>query len=312
MQAPLARAVLAANRHRPLSRLRRKTVRTLFHLVHQRLGLPARASLRLANGARFEVDCANTAFLDYARRSGEAGGVEPEVTGLLISLAGKLRVVYDIGANWGYYPLLLATEPRFRGEIHAFEIGPRIAADLRHVIAGAELAGRVTVHGFGLSAEDGEARLSREKHSYLSRIVGEGYRGATDRVRVRRLDCLDLPPPDLIKIDVEGHEAAVLRGAAGLLARHQPLIVMESWHDPRHEEAMLAPLRLLAGLGYRFYRLGWRPSRFPRSAGAAGAGRNHGVIELAPLEFAARPAIRAALNLLAVPAAREAGFFSQG
>ena len=308
VRAPLARALLEATLHRRWARLRRKIARTLFHLVHQRLGLRAPALLRVANGTRFEVDCGNTGFLDYAARSRRAEGVEPEISGLLISLAAKLRVVYDIGANWGYYPLLLGTEPRFRGHVHAFEIGPRTVRDLRRVVAGAGLSGRVTVHGFGLSERDGEARLSREKHSYLSRIVGGDYRGAAERVRVCRLDRLDLPPPDLIKLDVEGHEAAVLRGAAGTLARHQPLIVIESWHDPMDRERMLAPLRLLAGLGYRIYRPIWRPL----TGAAAEPGRLHGVIELAPLLVADRPAIAAALNLLAVPAAGAAELCTQG
>ncbi|MGC2412982.1 MAG: FkbM family methyltransferase [Stellaceae bacterium] len=304
LHAPLARAVLAAKPHRPLARLRRKLGRTLFHVVHKRLGLPAPAILRFANGKSARVDCANTAFLDYASRNRRAEGVEPEVSGLLIGLAERLGVVYDVGANWGYYPLLLGTEKRFRGVIHAFEISPRTTADLRHVIGQAGLLERVTVHGFGLSDRDGEVRLSRERHSYLSRVVGEGYRGAVDRVEVRRLDGLGLPPPDLIKIDVEGHELAVLRGGAGMLARDRPLIVMESWHEPVRTEAMLAPLRLLAGLGYRWHRLTWHP----QPGGGLGPGARHGSVVLAPLCVSERPAIRATLNLLAVPASRAAEF----
>ena len=285
LHAPLARAILAAKPHRPLARLRRKLVRALFHVVHQRLGLPAPAILRFANGNFAEVDCANTAFLDYAARNRRAQGVEPEVSGVLIGLAERLRMVYDVGANWGYYPLLLGAEERFRGVIHAFEISPRTTADLRHVVAQAGLSERVTVHGFGLSDQDGEVRLSREKHSYLSRVVGEGHRGAVDRVGVRRLDGLGHPPPDLIKIDVEGHELAVLG-------------------EPVRTEAMLAPLRLLAGLGYRWHRLNWQP----HPGGGLGAGARHGSIVLAPLSVAERPAIRATLNLLAVPASRAAEF----
>ncbi len=298
VRAPLARAFLAPRRDQPVARLRRRVARTLFHAVHQRLGVRAPAVLRLANGTVIEVDCANTAFLDYAVRNRTEAGVEPEVSGLLIGLAERLGVVYDVGANWGYYPLLLAAEPRFAGVLHAFEINPRTAGDLRHAVVRAGLSERVAVHAFGLSDRDGEVRLSREKHSYLARVVGEGHRGAADRVGVRRLDSLDLPPPDLIKIDVEGHEAAVLRGAANVLARHRPLVVMENWFDPERTEVMLTPLRLLAKLGYRWHRLIWRP----RASGAAEPGVRHGSVALEPLALADRPAIREALNLLAVPA----------
>ena len=304
VQAPLARALLAATPLRPLARLRRKAIRTLFHVVHQRLGMPARAIMCVVDGSIVKVDAANTGFLDYAARNQRGDGCEPEVSGLLVGLAAQLRVVYDVGANWGYYPLLLGTEPRFQGTIHAFEINPRTAADLRGIVVGAGLTRRVAVHDFGLSDRNGEARLSREKHSFLSRIVDPDDRRPADVVRVRRLDDLGLPPPDLIKIDVEGHEAGVLAGAKGTLVRDQPLVIIESWYQPERVGAMLAPLRLLAELGYRLHRLIWRP--MPESADGPAVRR--GTLLLIPLTPSDRPAIHEPLNLLAVPPRRSAWF----
>jgi FkbM family methyltransferase len=292
----LARRVLALDRERGSHRLRRKFVRSLFSLVHRRLSLPARATMRLENGTVFPVDCADTAFLDFAARIEKDGAMEPEVTALFAHLVPRLAVVYDIGANWGYYPLLLGTDPRFAGEVHAFEIAPRTAAGLRRLVQCAGLERRVRVHGYGLSRQDGEVRLKRERHSYLARIVGEEYRGRADRVPVRRLDGLDLPAPDLIKLDVEGHEAEVLCGAQELLRRHRPVIIFESWYEPRDRERILAPLALLEGLGYALYRPIWhRTSR-------AGDGR----LDFEPLAAADRPAVALALNLVAVDPARAA------
>jgi len=164
--------------------LRRKAARTLFHLVHQQLGWPATALLTPAGGATpFAFDCANTGFLDYSRRSRRADGVEPEITGLFSHLARRLAVVYDIAANWGYYPLLLGTDLRFAGEVHAFEIQPRTAIGLRRVVVS---AGRV--HAHGLSDRDGETRLELTRHSYLARVVDANQGGATESAAVRRLD----------------------------------------------------------------------------------------------------------------------------
>jgi FkbM family methyltransferase len=291
--SPLARHVLAAPRGHGARRLYRKLVRALFSLVHRRLGLPARATMRLENGARFPVDCADTAFLDFAARLARDGAVEPEVTALLTHLAPRLRVVYDIGANWGYYPLLLGTDRRFEGEIHAFEIAPRTAEGLRRLVRSAGLGARVRVHGYGLSQRDGEVRLTRQMHSYLARIVEDGYRGRSELVPVRRLDGLDLPAPDLIKIDVEGHEKEVLAGGLGLLRRERPMIVFESWYDPEDRERMLAPIELLEGEGYALYRPLWRRA-------SAGEGR----LELEPLAARDRPAIALSLNLFAIDPAR--------
>jgi len=298
IHARLARALLGDGKPTGMRRWSRKAARTLFHLVHQRLGRPALASLIPAGGGTpFAVDCANTGFLDYARRS-HAEGVEAEISGLLSYLAPRLAVVYDIGANWGFYPLLLGTDPSFAGEIHAFEVTPRTAADLRHVVASAGLAERVRIHAYGLSDRDGEARLEATRHSYLARIVGADHAGATEPVTVRRLDGLGLPPPQLIKLDVEGHEAAVLRGAAALLGRHRPLIVFESWHQPEQPERMLEPLRILAALGYEFRRLAWHA-----------AGERRGTVELAPIEPHERPAFAETLHLLASHPASAAAYF---
>jgi hypothetical protein len=45
-----------------------------------------------------------------------------------------------------------------------------------------------------------------------------------------RIDDLDLPPPDLIKIDVEGHELKVFQGAYNTISKHRPVIFYESMH----------------------------------------------------------------------------------
>jgi len=285
--SPLARGILRLDGKR---RWRRKLARTAFSLVHRRLGLPARAVMRLENGTLFSVDCADTAFLDFAQRLERDGAVEPEVTALVTHLAPRLRVVYDIGANWGYYPLLLGTDPRFAGEIHAFEIGPRTAAGLRRLVSDAGIEAQVRVHGYGLSARDGEVRLTREKHSYLARIAAPDHRGRSERARVRRLDGLDLPPPDLLKIDVEGHENEVLLGGLELLRRARPMIVFESWHRPEDAARMLAPLELLEGCGYALYRPIWRGT-LPAAEGR---------LDLEPLAARDRAAIGLSLNLLAV------------
>ena len=298
LKSPLARAVVALEATD--GRLRRKLVRGLFSLAHRRLGVPAPAQMTAANGAAFAVDGADSAFLDFAARLRRDGAVEPEVTALFGHLAPRLRVVFDVGANWGYYPLLLGTDPCFQGEVHAFEIAPGTAAGLRRLVTAAALDERVAVHGFGLSDADGEARLSRERHSYLAHIVAAGHRGRSERVPVRRLDGLDLPPPDLVKIDVEGHEAAVLAGARQTLRRHRPLVILESWYDAGDLEAMLRPLQLLAQEGYELFRPIWRPR--PPS-------HTEGELALVPLAASDRPAIAAALNLLAVHPASAARFF---
>jgi FkbM family methyltransferase len=304
VHAPLARVLLAGGKRRGMRRLPNKVARTLFYLVHQRLGWPAAAVLIPTGGAvPFVVDCANTGFLDYARHSRPREGFEPEVCGLFSYLAPRLAIVYDIGANWGLYPLLFGTHPCFQGEVHAFEIRPQTAAHLRHVVTSSGLGERVLVHAHGLSDYEGMATLEITRHSYLARIVDEAHSGATELVEVRRLDEIGLPPPQLIKLDVEGHEAAVLRGGEALLRRHRPLIVFENWHQPDRPEVMLEPLRFLEALGYQFARIEWQLQKTNSVA------EQRGIVALRPLAPDERPGIAGTLNLLAYQSEHVAVFF---
>jgi FkbM family methyltransferase len=73
------------------------------------------------------------------------------------------------------------------------------------------------------------------------------------QVRLRRLDSLaaerDLARLDLIKIDVEGHERQVLDGAAAILDRYRPVLVIETGHEKDGDRAAIH--RRLVGLHYR-------------------------------------------------------------
>jgi FkbM family methyltransferase len=85
--------------------------------------------------------------------------------------------------------------------------------------------------------------------------------------------------PDLIKIDTEGSELAVLRGARGLLAHHRPLVVFESWPASADRPAIHA---LLEEAGYEIQAL-VRPFRE-----APGRGRD-AFLASAAGNFLARP-----------------------
>jgi FkbM family methyltransferase len=289
IEAPIARALAAIHgKPRGLARVRHKILKAVFSTLHQKLGLAAPARLVLADGRSFAVDCANTAFIEYARVTVDLGCYEPDVTAILELLAPHLGTVYDIGANWGYFSLLLGTNPHFRGHVHAFEINPATSGDLARTIAGAGLHGRVTCHAQGLSDVDGTVWLRRGKHSVLSRVVPADEPGPADPVAVHRLDALDLPPPDLIKLDVEGHELAVLRGSVTTLRQAAPFIVFESWHPGDDPQTVIQPLEFLEAEGYTIHRLIAHPNR----------------LEAVPIRAADRAAIPEALNLLAVPKGR--------
>ena len=285
---PLARPLLGAKRARGVARVRQKLARAGFNLAHGTLRLPATAILDVA-GRRVAVDARTTTFTIYASALAR-GGYEPELGAFLDLAAPGRRVVYDIGANWGHFAIHFATCTGFAGAVHAFEAAPDTAALLRRVIEAAGLGDRVTVHGFGLSASDGALPMVGGGHTSLARLV-PGARGRA--VAVKRLDGLELPPPDIVKIDVEGHEGEVLAGAAETIGRALPLIVLESWYGA----GSLGPLRFLAERGYTLYRFAWEDA----DGLTLDAPREAGTLALLPLLPEDRLALPWDFNVAAIP-----------
>ncbi len=145
-------------------------------------------------------------------------------------------VVWDVGSHIGLYSRLLA-EVLGAEAVVAFEPDPRNRVLLE---INARLGGRpecITIQPFALSAADETSAFHNDDDStqrgHLAGVRGDGagfHRGQV-MVETRTVDSLVAsgvcPVPDLIKIDVEGAEALVLRGARETLARHSPLLAIE-------------------------------------------------------------------------------------
>ena len=179
------------------------------------------------------------------------GGYEPDVALLLDALLPEGGVFFDIGSNWGYFSLYAASNHQALA-IHAFEPFPSTYADLIRCVEQAGIAHLVTCHQVALSEADGDARihLPDRLHSGQATVSASGG----TRVPTRRLDSMKLPRPDFIKMDVEGHEIEVLRGAVETLRMHKPFLIFENtkpYHGP--PETVLEPLFFLQHLGYRLY-----------------------------------------------------------
>ena len=169
-------------------------------------------------------------------------------------------VILDVGANLGWYSLLLGKRyPEAR--IHAFEPEPRNLALLRENVERNGL-GNVDVHAMAVAESPGTMKLypyaekNMGRHSLLP-INNE------DAVEVRTvsldafLDEHGIAPEEVsfVKVDIEGYETPALRGATRLLAAG-PVILSE--FAPKYmRRGGLDPadyLELLRDAGYRAYR----------------------------------------------------------
>jgi FkbM family methyltransferase len=213
--------------------------------------------------ARYEL--AYHLFLDRMM-----GRVEEELLRLDTIVEGR-EVALDIGANQGYYSYTLS---RLFEKVIAFEPNPSVVTRLLR-----SGAGNVEVHNVALSSSTGELDLfvpvvDGVEQSGWASFNRNNLPDARDfrvlHVPVRPLDSFGLTTVSFIKIDVEGHEPAVLAGAVETLRRCRPVVLIEVKEENRD-----AVFRLFAELGYRPYRL--RGGKLVPQGGGddAGAGENY-------------------------------------
>jgi FkbM family methyltransferase len=161
---------------------------------------------------------------------------------------------YDVGANHGVYALTLAALAGPGGHVVAFEPGRDVRRRLEKGAAANGL-GRLQVRPSAVADRVGRAQLHANGASESASLHAV-CAGAAEPVSLTTLDREwkrdGEPPLDLVKIDVEGAEAAVIRGAAHLLDATSPLVMFEiSGERARLDE--LGPL--LAAHRYAIYRL---------------------------------------------------------
>lgn len=165
---------------------------------------------------------------------------EPEMA-LLGRAVGPGDHCIDIGCHLGIYAYHLLRLVGPRGTVTAFEPQAGLAAYLRSAFSPDVRTGRLVVHESALGDAPGEAVLTvpleggrpNRGRATLREVEGTSR---TETVDVRPLDSVDLTRPvAFIKCDVEGHELAVLDGAADLLAADQPTLLVEI--ESRHAAA---------------------------------------------------------------------------
>jgi FkbM family methyltransferase len=155
-------------------------------------------------------------------------------------------VVYDVGANVGFYTLFAARRVGGGGRVYAFEPLPRNLTFLRRHIA---LNGHsnVDVMPLALSDEDGFATFDEGANECQGRLATHGGLRVATASLDRLISARNLRPPTLIKMDIEGGEVLALEGARETLARHKPTLFIATHGADVHERVVT----FLGGLGYR-------------------------------------------------------------
>ena len=173
-------------------------------------------------------------------------------------LCDKHSIAIDIGAHHGLYFPNLSIYSKF---VHAFEPNP----DLYSFVSRAYGLKNIKTHPIALSDKNGESILRiPESLLGLATIEPENTLNSSEiptqekikeiKVETRTLDSYSFDSVSFIKVDVEGHEFAVLKGAENILKNNFSSIVVEikEIHKPNEYQLVSNFLNSLGYCGY-FY-----------------------------------------------------------
>lgn len=168
-------------------------------------------------------------YLDYIRN-----GFEPDMVELFKTLAIDCELILDIGANIGCTAILFGGLAK---EVYAFEPSPTTFKFLEKNISNSGIK-NIFAKNTALGERASETTLtfspSNRSGGFVSNQTQPGDWCTTEKIVIKQLDevvnTLDIQRIDLIKIDVEGFEAHVLRGARQSLLTYRPLVVLELNH----------------------------------------------------------------------------------
>lgn len=175
--------------------------------------------------------------------------------------------VLDVGANIGAMALFFSECVGPEGQVRSFEASPFAFGLLQHNMAlngrGNVICRRAIVSAEGGSGEfidPDVGRINRIDFGSLSvdvnpaRVPGQFVQ--TERIRI---DDLGLERCDLIKVDVEGHEASVMAGAMAVVERFRPFLSVETGIED-DDLTWIAPI---AALGYRVFCIATKVFNWP-------------------------------------------------
>lgn len=188
----------------------------------------------------------------YVGRSiGKYGEYSELELAFLLSGIGEGDIVVEAGANIGAHTVAIAKKVGPRGRVLAFEPQRVVFQTLCGNLA---LNSITNTFGFNCALSDEETELSVPPVDYARPANFGGLTmtgpGQGEPVAARRLDGMGrLPRLELLKIDVEGMEAAVLRGARETIARHRPALYVENDRVEKSVEL----IELIRSFGYRLY-----------------------------------------------------------
>jgi FkbM family methyltransferase len=192
------------------------------------------------------------------------GTYEPELQSALRELVPPGAIIHDVGANIGYVSLLLAKAAGVSGHVYAFEALPENAERWRMNINLNGMRSRLTLINAAVTQASGLVSFLVHPSGGMGKVAGSAGREDhyQSEIKVPGLSLDEFvyiqgnPPPQVIKMDIEGGEVLALPGMHRVLAEARPLMLMEM-HGP---ESNRVAWEILETAGYEIC---WMRRGFP-------------------------------------------------
>ena len=216
---------------------------------------------------------------------------EPEILRFAVSLLGAGDVAVDVGAHIGFFAMQFAQAVGPTGMVYAYEPLERNADLLERSIAESRFGSRVALARAAVSERAGHAtlRFARETLNTGGAFLGDRATGVDESLQAVTVPTISLDdaalrrPVRLVKMDVEGAEPLVVRGATRLLGEDRPHIISEIHPEQLGRVCGSSPAALFGELA----RLGYTPHR--TDGGDLGAAiRPEDVTSVTTVAFVAR------------------------
>jgi FkbM family methyltransferase len=192
------------------------------------------------------------------------GSYEPDLQAAVGELVRPGSILYDLGANIGYVSLLLPKAAGEGGHVYAFEALPENAERWRTNIRLDGMDSRLTLNNAAVPQAPGPVHFLVHASGGMGKLAGSA--GRDDRYRSEiTVPGLSLdefvygqgnPPPQVVKMDIDGGEVLALPGMQRILAEARPLMLMDL-HSPESSRVVWETLTA-AG-----YEICWMRHGFP-------------------------------------------------
>lgn len=214
------------------------------------------------------------------------GWWEPWIDGLVRRCLGPGDVGVNVGANVGYYTLLMARRVQAKGRVFSFEPNPRLALLIMRSLRWGGLLGTVKIHQMAASDRQGSVTFAADRHfmgagtmvdsEVATRLVSAPTKLVLNarmprrtnvevhEVEMARLDDVlgnQVSEIHMMLIDTEGAEPLVLEGAKDLIRRSRDLAMVVEWSGARVAKAKnrtaeaAAIVGWLASEGFKFWKI---------------------------------------------------------